>query len=1187
MEHSLKNSFICFFKKPFIKTFGVLILMFVLSNLTLASSGVVVTGSVSSDGTYADLNSAINAVNSVSQTGADIEIRIDSSTTEPSSGIVINSNAWNSLKIFPKTGAAVTVSGAITPGQCLLNINGADNIIIDGINEGGTSLTFVNTVQGNAANSATIKLQNDAVNNKICRVSILGSYTSPLFQTSANLIIGTTGVTTGNDNNVISDCSFGKSPELPTGSTCSILLRGSTFSQTVHNSGDTIRNCNITDFFNENASSAGIYIGIGNRETAVLNNKFYSPAVSLLGIYKYNAILVESDGGGAHVVSGNIIGHANDEGTGMMAITGGESTFYPIEMYYSGDETLIENNVISGISITGAFDYEVFTGINLNGGDFKVIGNTIGSMTENNSIVITTDHRDIDITGIKYSGQQTCELRNNNIGGISISNSAFFRTAFTGLMTTTMNGANWKASNNIIGSELSNSILLTNPNNTSYIYGIHLHNGIQTTETDSNIIRNMTISEGSIIGIREWKYGGSDLIRYNSIYSLTTNSSFPSVSVIGIYLSNTTGNSQATGNLIRWLNHSSQWQSIMGFDITSGNCKVVNNMIILGQKQSGETNGIGSSIIGINERNTPCEIYYNSVLICGTVTSFSNYTAAFFSTSTSDRFYKNNIFCNTRTNAGGGGNHFATYSISGVNRTSDYNLFYVNPGNNDLALHESVLYSTLAAYQSGSSGDLNSVGGDPLFISDTDLHIDTAGNSPVYKKGIPVAGHETDFDLQTRSLSLPSIGADEYFKGGMISGEVLSLDGTDDFVELPAEISSMLTAPSVTEFTIEYWFKGSDLQSALRIQNGSDYIIAGYGSPGNQKLVISSEGGTSGVSLGSSVTDGNWHHIAMTYKKNTFFGFRAYVDGIIVGGLNTSNNSLPAINTSAIIGKYNNGPGSEFFNGTIDELRIWTKERNSSDINLNKNVKISQAPGLIASYHFDQGIAGENNAGVTTLIDSSGNNFNGTLNNFALDGTTSNWIAPGPVFVIPQPMRFSVTIIPQGFYNISTNQLNSRDTIKAFICYPFYPYIPVDSAIGILDSVTFKADFEFNTIDSGDYYLMILHRNSVETWSGESIWFTDLSSYDFTDSQSKFYESNGIQVSNSPVRYAMYSGDVTRDGLVNLNDIVAVYNATSAFASGYLPSDVTGDNITNLNDIAIVYNNTSSFVKRETPWPEY
>ena len=37
------------------------------------------------------------------------------------------------------------------------------------------------------------------------------------------------------------------------------------------------------------------------------------------------------------------------------------------------------------------------------------------------------------------------------------------------------------------------------------------------------------------------------------------------------------------------------------------------------------------------------------------------------------------------------------------------------------------------------------------------------------------------------------------------------------------------------------------------------------------------------------------------------------------------------------------------------------------------------------------------NTGIATLVDQSGNGHDATLNNFALNGPTSNWVAPGGV----------------------------------------------------------------------------------------------------------------------------------------------------------------------------------------------
>ncbi|MBK8553967.1 MAG: hypothetical protein IPL53_24145 [Ignavibacteria bacterium] len=85
-------------------------------------------------------------------------------------------------------------------------------------------------------------------------------------------------------------------------------------------------------------------------------------------------------------------------------------------------------------------------------------------------------------------------------------------------------------------------------------------------------------------------------------------------------------------------------------------------------------------------------------------------------------------------------------------------------------------------------------------------------------------------------------------------------------------------------------------------------------------------------------------------------------------------------------------------------------------------------------------------------------------------------------------------------------------------------------------------------------------------------------SYDFSTAAAKAYGNNMINVDASPVRYAIYSGDVNNDGTVDLNDVIQTYNAAGSFASGYVVTDLNGDNIVDLNDILIAYNNSAGFV---------
>ncbi|MDQ3021874.1 MAG: hypothetical protein M3R36_15075 [Bacteroidota bacterium] len=74
-----------------------------------------------------------------------------------------------------------------------------------------------------------------------------------------------------------------------------------------------------------------------------------------------------------------------------------------------------------------------------------------------------------------------------------------------------------------------------------------------------------------------------------------------------------------------------------------------------------------------------------------------------------------------------------------------------------------------------------------------------------------------------------------------------------------------------------------------------------------------------------------------------------------------------------------------------------------------------------------------------------------------------------------------------------------------------------------------------------------------------------------------------LQVTNSPVRFAIYSGDVNQDGIVDFSDASLIDNDTYNFASGYLNTDLTGDNFVDLFDYALADNNAFNFISKIVP----
>jgi len=176
-----------------------------------------------------------------------------------------------------------------------------------------------------------------------------------------------------------------------------------------------------------------------------------------------------------------------------------------------------------------------------------------------------------------------------------------------------------------------------------------------------------------------------------------------------------------------------------------------------------------------------------------------------------------------------------------------------------------------------------------------------------------------------------------------------------------------------------------------------------------------------------------------------------------------------------------------------------------------------------------------------------------------------------------------LNIFVQGFYNSSTNTA-WRDTVKIILRDTIAPYANIDSSKAFL-STNGSATFNFTKAQNGKkYYLIVKHRNSIETWSNSGNSFSSGTLfYDFTPASNTAYGNNQIQVDITPVRFGIYSGDVNQEGVIDGTDAGLVDNDAANFLTGYVNSDVNGDDVVDGSDAVIVDNNAFNFVSKVTP----
>lgn len=174
-------------------------------------------------------------------------------------------------------------------------------------------------------------------------------------------------------------------------------------------------------------------------------------------------------------------------------------------------------------------------------------------------------------------------------------------------------------------------------------------------------------------------------------------------------------------------------------------------------------------------------------------------------------------------------------------------------------------------------------------------------------------------------------------------------------------------------------------------------------------------------------------------------------------------------------------------------------------------------------------------------------------------------------------LSLNLTVAIEGFWN-GTTQVS--DTIRCNLRNSVAPYNLIDQGIAVLNDSGY-ATVTFPKAVSGNYYLQILHRNALETWSAAPVNISyNLNNYDFTTSSSKAFGDNMILFSG---KYCIYEGDANQDGSVTLTDLLQVYNSSANYNKGYVSEDLNGSNNVDLTDIVLAFNNVLSFVTKETP----
>ena len=669
------------------------------TNITTAASATTTTGGNSGLKIYS---------NTITDVNLGIVVIGPTAIADQNVGIDIGGTSLTTANTISNFGTTGTFSG-------FANVSGTVNGILIR-NSNGTNISF-NTITSSVGGVASGTLNG---------IQVAASSTVPTGLTFTNTI----------NNNTISLRSGTNSP-----------MNGITYPSGSASATSTlnINNNNFNTFGHTiAATSAIIFITTAstNQFTTINNNTFTNISVNTSGSVTFISQSFTAPATGSKEVNNNAIV------TGFTKSVAGGTVIFVADngSTASGAVSNCINNNFSNITLAGA---TAVTGINYTDGGTAPTRTVTGNILNN----ITTGAAAMNLMNFTY-WNGVSSLSNNTITNINGQGAITAITLGNAVNTATSVSVNLNTINNLVSSGTGGAVTGISCINTSPSISI-INNSINTLSSTA-----ATIVGGIIVSASNATTGTN--ISQNTIYNLTNSNAAGIATVTGIQIAGTGVGNVIQRNLIYDLNLASTNASAEanGIKITGGTNTLRNNMIRFGA-------GIPNAVLvsGINESVGTNSIFHNSVYVSGSPTTGTGNSFAFNGSVTVNvRSFRNNIFFNARSNSGATGKNYAVkVGGTGVNPTGltiNNNVYFANGVGSFVGLYAGTDAADLLAWQTAVGQDANSIVADPLYVSTTDLSLQSGSPAIDIAANLSVINDFTG-DARPGLNSLFDIGADE------------------------------------------------------------------------------------------------------------------------------------------------------------------------------------------------------------------------------------------------------------------------------------------------------------------------------------------------------------------------------------------------------------------------------------------
>ncbi len=411
----------------------------------------------------------------------------------------------------------------------------------------------------------------------------------------------------------------------------------------------------------------------------------------------------------------------------------------------------------------------------------------------------------------------------------------------------------------------------------------------------------------------------------------------------------------------------------------------------------------------------------------------------------------------------------------------------------------------------------------------------------------------TDFSGNGNSGTLTNMENTDWVAGKR--SRALSFDGSAEYVNIPDNNQLQVTG----SLTLAGWvYRRGDSTGSSGTIIGKDLDLnAGYSlevkdsseaSPDKVRCLLN---GLSGNSLHStaSIPNNTWTHIACVYNGSTI---QVYINGQSSGSVNSTGSISTSTDALRIGHSKGTSNASNYFNGDIDDVRIYNRSLSATEIAALYNVGaqrviVANKTGLVGYWSFNEGTS-------TTAGDFSGSVNNGTL-------TGSNGLPTWVNGKLGKALNFDKV---DDYVSLTSDPVGTNIITACMWMYP------IDSGEGSYGRL----------FDNGSFVVHLRLSGAMTVVSGGGVGFTsgnNIFSYNAWNHICVTRQSNGSSVVyvNGQVKASGASG-TPASGTSNLI-IGNMANASRTF-NGYIDEVRIYQKILDQNELTSLYNAKATII---------